>query len=225
VLNLKLYAGAVGPGALRLGRLLARAGRVARTRVAIAPAQCDVGRLAAALRIPVLAQHVDALRPGAHTGFVNPESVRAAGARGSLVDHSEHPLPEHLVGEAVESLERAGLVSVVCARDVEHARRLAAFRPPYLAVEPPELIGGTLSVSTARPEVISGTVEAVHRVSPSTLVLCGAGIRDRQDVRRSLELGAEGVLVASAVAASPRPAASMRELLRGFEEFRSAATR
>jgi len=90
------------------------------------------------------------------------------------------------------------------------------FRPDYIAVEPPELIGGNRSVSTARPEVVSGTVEAVRRVSPSTLVLCGAGVHARGDVARALELGADGVLVASAVTRSGDPRVAIAELLAGF---------
>ena len=105
---------------------------------------------------------------------------------------------------------------MVCARDVEHAERLAAFHPPYLAVEPPELIGGRISVSTARPEVVQGSVAAVRAVSPETLVLCGAGVHDRNDVRTALRLGAQGVLVASAVTRAADPRAAIAELLEGF---------
>lgn len=145
-----------------------------------------------------------------------PETLRAAKVRGSLVNHSEHPLRDEEVGWAVSRLKGLGLLAVVCAKDVEHARRLAAFRPPYLAVEPPELIGGKVSVATARPEVVRESVRAVRIVSPETVVLCGAGVQDRRDVRRALELGAEGVLVASAVARAPDPAAAIDELLTGF---------
>jgi len=107
-------------------------------------------------------------------------------------------------------------VAVVCAADVGAARVLAKTRPPYLAVEPPELIGGDRAVSTARPEVVSGTVSAVRAVSPGTLVLCGAGVHDRRDVARALELGAEGVLVASAVTRAPDTERAIRELLAGY---------
>jgi len=184
--------------------------------VALAPAAPDLAHLAAQLPLPILAQHADPLEAGARTGAVVPEAIASAGARGSLLNHSERPLSDAQVGEAVRRLLRLGLVPVVCAPDVEAARRLARFRPPYLAVEPPELIGGDVSVSTAKPQVISGTVDAVRRVSPGTHVLCGAGIRDRRDVRRALELGAEGILVASAVTRAPRPSRAIAELFAGF---------
>lgn len=216
VLNLKAYPGCVGPGALRLGRALARLSARAGVDAAIAPSAPDLSVLATRLPIPVLAQHADPFEAGARTGFVVPETLLDVGVRGSLVNHSEHRLDFDRVGETAEHLRSLGLVSVVCGKDVNDSRRLARFRPPYLAVEPPELIGGTRSVSKARPAVISGTVSAVRDVSPKSLVLCGAGVHDRDDVRRALELGSHGVLVSSAVARAKDPAGAITELLAGF---------
>ncbi|EQD79020.1 triosephosphate isomerase [mine drainage metagenome] len=59
-------------------------------------------------------------------------------------------------------------------------------------------------------------MESVRRVSPAVRVLCGAGIHTRQDVSTALELGSQGILVASAVASAPDPKAAMTELARGF---------
>ncbi len=199
-----------------MARILETAGHEIGVATAIAPPLPDLAHVAQAVRIPTLAQHVDPGGGGARTGFVPVDAVAASGARGSLVNHSEHPMPDPEIEEVVRRLESQGLVAVVCAADVAPARRLAAFRPPYLAVEPPELIGGDRAVSTARPEVVSGTVEAVQEVSPATLVLCGAGVHDRRDVARALELGAEGVLVASAVTRAPDANAAIRELLAGY---------
>jgi len=216
VLNLKAYPLRLGAGAAQIGRtfecLLARAGVAG----AIAPAAPDLGVLTHQLRIPVLAQHADPHEAGARTGYLVPEAIAAAGGRGSLVNHSEHPLPTGTIAATLQRLDALGLVAILCARDVVHSRRLARLHPKYLAVEPPELIGGTRSVSTARPEVVSGTVAAVRQVSPRTHVLCGAGIHNRHDVRRAFELGAEGILVSSAVARSPHPARAITDLLAGF---------
>jgi triosephosphate isomerase (TIM) len=216
LLNLKAYPGALGASAERIARTLEEGGRASGVSVAIAPATPDLGRVAAAVSIPVLAQHVDALDAGPCTGFVPPEAVEKAGGWGSLVNHSEHPLKPAVVAATVERLERLGLVAVVCARDVAAARRAARTQPGYLAVEPPELIGGNRSVSTARPEVVRGTVDAVRQIAPATIVLCGAGVHGRDDVRRALELGSEGVLVASAVTRATDPKAAIAELLAGF---------
>jgi len=184
--------------------------------VAVAPSTPDLASVAHDGEVATLAQHVDAVEAGATTGFVPVAALEAVGARGSLVNHSEHPLPEPTVGDVVARLAGARLAAVVCARDARVAGRLAAFRPPYLAIEPPELIGGDRAVSTAKPEVVVAGVRSVAAVSPGTRVLCGAGIRSRADVRRAVELGAQGVLVASAVALAERPRAALEELLAGF---------
>jgi len=184
--------------------------------VAIAPQATDIATLAARVRISVLAQHVDPVEPGARTGAIVAEAIRSAGAVGSLVNHSERPLEDAAVGDAVGRLVRLGLVPVVCASDVGSAARLARYQPAYLAVEPPELIGGDRSVTTARPEVVSGAVAAVRAASPTTRVLCGAGIHDRNDVAAALRLGAQGILVASAVTRAADPARAIAELLAGF---------
>jgi triosephosphate isomerase (TIM) len=216
LLNLKVYPGALGPGAEKLARTLEELGKETGVAVAIAPAAPDIGRVASAVSIPVLAQHVDAVDAGAHTGFVPPESVEKAGGWGSIVNHSEHPLSIPLVEATVRRLTGLNLVAVVCAKDVRTARRLAATKPAYLAVEPPELIGGNRSVSTARPEIVSGAVDVVRKVAPGTLVLCGAGVHDRNDVSRAIELGSEGILVASAVTRAGDPRLAIAELLAGY---------
>ena len=216
LLNLKAYPAYLGPEAVRIAKLLGTLGQETGVATSIAPPMADLGWVAGSVAIPVLAQHVDPGDAGARTGFVPVDSVKASGAKGSLVNHSEHPMALPEIQDVVRRLAGGGLVAVVCAADVPRARLLAETRPPYLAVEPPELIGGDRAVSTAKPEVVSGTVSAVHSVARGTRVLCGAGVHDRRDVRRAIELGAEGVLVASAVTRAPDAERAIRELLAGF---------
>ncbi|MCI4360566.1 MAG: triose-phosphate isomerase [Thermoplasmata archaeon] len=216
VLNRKAYPNAVGAGAERIGRLLERLGAAAGVAVALCPSAPDLGLLARHLELPILAQHTDPDAAGARTGAIVAEFVAAAGARGSLVNHSERSLEFTQVAAIVARLSALDLVPVVCAPTVAAARRLAVLKPSYLAVEPPELIGGDRSVSSARPEVIERAVAAVHGVAPGTHVLCGAGVHDREDVRRALELGSEGILVASAVTKASSPGDALRELLKGY---------
>jgi triosephosphate isomerase (TIM) len=216
ILNLKAYPNCLGPGAIRFTGLLAERAQARRVAAAICPSAPDLASVAALLVLPVLAQHVDPFDPGAHTGSVIAEALVASGAAGSLLNHSEHHVPDDELFHAVARLQALGLVPVVCAKDVEDARLLARTHPAYLAVEPPELIGGDRSVSTARPEVVQGAVAAVREVSPTTNVLCGAGVHDRNDVRIALELGAKGVLVSSAITKAADPGEAIDELLAGF---------
>jgi triosephosphate isomerase (TIM) len=216
VLNLKAYPARLGPGALHVGELFEARLRASGIAGAIAPAAPDLGTLAQRLGIAVVAQHADPFEAGPHTGYVVPEAIVSVGGRGSLLNHSERPLPASTIAVTLQRLEAVGLTAILCASDVAQSRELASFSPQYLAVEPPELIGGTRSVSTAKPSVVSGTVAAVREVSPGTSVLCGAGIHNREDVRRAFELGTEGILVSSAVARASDPARAIDELLAGF---------
>ena len=108
------------------------------------------------------------------------------------------------------------LVTVVCANTVEDAEVLAQYAPDYIAVEPPELIGGDISVTTADPEIIRKTVAAVKSVNPDIRVLCGAGVKNGKDVAAAIALGADGVLLASGVVKAKDPHAVLRDLAGGL---------
>jgi triosephosphate isomerase len=214
IVNFKAYAEATGRRAVELARVLSSASEGTGVCVAAAPQAPDL-REVAEVGLPVLAQHVDPLTPGARTGWILPEALKEAGAVGSLVNHSEHPLrPEEIEG-CVRRLREVGLVSVVCAGDPELCRKVASFRPDFVAVEPPELIGTGRAVSKVRPEVVGEAVRLVKGVDPSVRVLCGAGISTGEDVRMALELGAEGVLLASSVVKARDWRAAAEDVIRG----------
>ena len=94
------------------------------------------------------------------------------------------------------------------------AREVAAFSPDFIAVEPPELIGGDISVTTANPLIVEDTVSSVKDVNKKISVLCGAGVKTGKDVAKALELGADGVLLASGVVKSKDPKATLQDLIK-----------
>ncbi len=106
----------------------------------------------------------------------------------------------------------AGLLQVVCVDKVDRGQAVAPLKPDVIAIEPPELIGTGIPVSKARPEVVSGAVEAVHSINSDIKVLCGAGITSGEDVNAAMKLGAEGVLVASGVVKAADPYEVLLEL-------------
>ena len=75
-----------------------------------------------------------------------------------------------------------------------------------------ELIGGDVSVTNVDPAIVSGTVEAVKKIS-KVGVLCGAGIKNGKDVIKAIELGSRGVLLASGVTKSDNPEATLMDLI------------
>ncbi|MGQ0536358.1 MAG: triose-phosphate isomerase [Methanobacteriota archaeon] len=216
LVNYKTYPQGSGPAAVSFTKKLSRAAGRKRNHVAVAPPMLDVAAVARADAFSVFAQHVDAAPPGPTTGHATCEAVLAAGAVGSLLNHAERQIPTKRVEETVVRMRALGLSSVVCSRDVASTRELALYAPNFLAIEPPELIGGKISVTTADPAVVADGVKAVVRVSPATKTLCGAGVKTGEDVARAIELGAEGVLVASGVVLAQDPGEALKGLLEGL---------
>ncbi len=93
---------------------------------------------------------------------------------------------------------------------------IAKLNPDFITIEPPELIGGDISVSKANPEIIKKSVDIVRKISPKAMVLCGAGIKTKEDVEKAIQLGAKGVLVASGVVKIKNLEETMEELLKGL---------
>jgi triosephosphate isomerase len=145
-----------------------------------------------------------------------PEDVKFAGAKGVLINHSEDRMEIPDIEQSIFEARSNRLLSIACAPSISLAKTIAEFKPDYLAIEPPELIGTGVSVSKARPEIISKTVKIVKETNPRVKVLCGAGISTREDVSKSIELGAKGVLVASAVVKAKDPKKVMEDLIDGF---------
>lgn len=216
LVNFKTYEEATGKAAVKLARAAASAAKKSGGNVVISVQPTDLHRVSSVVDMPVYAQHMDPVSPGSHTGWILPEAIKEAGAKGTLINHSEHAVDSARIGECVKRCRQLGLVSVCCAATPEKAAEIAAFLPDFIAIEPPELIGGKVSVSTANPQIIENTVDAVKRVSEDVMVLCGAGVQCGKDVAKALELGAVGVLVASAIVKSKSPEKVMLDLISGF---------
>jgi len=212
IVNFKTYESAVGENAVALAKIHEVVAEETGAAIAVAVNALDLERVIAAVKIPVFAQHVDAAEFGSFTGGIVPELVKKMGAAGTLLNHSEKRLGENLA-KSVEAAKAAGLQIVVCAEDDNEAEKIAAdLKPDFVAVEPPELIGGDISVTSANPEVVKNSVAKVGK----TPLLVGAGVKNGTDVKTALELGAKGVLLASGVTKADDPAAVLRDLASGL---------
>lgn len=211
IVNFKTYSEATGEEARKLGEICRKARHETEEEIIVSPATEDLLRLNH-VDIPVFSQHVDAADPGSHTGHTLIENVKEAGAKGTILNHSEKRIPEEDIKEAVEKAREKDLTTVVCAQSPEECEKLSKYKPDYIAYEPPELIGGDISVSQAQPELIQRAV----RASGDVPTLTGAGIKNTKDVEKSIELGCEGVLVASGVVKSDDPYEELTELSEGL---------
>ncbi len=209
IINFKAYRQATGQEAEELNQKIEKARKKTDKEIVVSPATTDLNRIKSS---KMYSQHIDPVNPGSQTGHTTVETVKEAGAEGTLLNHSERRLEDEELKESVMMANEKGLTTVVCAQNPEECGKYAEYNPDYIAYEPPELIGGDTSVSSAKPGLIE---KAVEKASDTT-VLTGAGIKSREDVEKSIELGCEGVLVASGVVKSEDPFEEVLELCEGL---------
>ncbi|MBI5225824.1 triose-phosphate isomerase [Candidatus Micrarchaeota archaeon] len=214
IFNLKTYSESFQRNALQL--LQACQDAKTEHQLILCPSHLDAGWVASERKKskPLLfAQHADANGFGAFTGSVPLESLKALGFEGTLLNHSERKLPHAQIKATVVAAQELGLKTVVCADSVEEAKKVSAFGPWAVAIEPPELIGSGVSVSNAQPDLVKAGVAAIKAVDRKVLAMVGAGVSTRNDFHLSIKLGADGVLLASAFAKSKHPDKWLEEFL------------
>ncbi|UCH70671.1 MAG: triose-phosphate isomerase [Candidatus Bathyarchaeota archaeon] len=205
IVNFKTYSEATGKKALKLAKIAEKTSLATDVYIGLSPQFTDISPIARLGSVPVFAQHIDPVKPGSYTGHVLAESVKEAGAVGTLINHSEKQLKLADIESAIVRAREAELVSVVCTNSTAVSAAVAALEPDMIAVEPPELIGTGIPVSKAKPEVVTKAIELAKRVNPEVVVLCGAGLTTGEDVSAALKLGTEGILVASGVVKAKNP--------------------
>lgn len=213
ILNFKTYIEATGENAVNLARVCDEVADESGVNIVVAPQHMDLFRVSQNVNIPVVAQHIDPIDAGGHTGSVLLECAKEAGAAGTLINHSEKRMKLADVQRVIERVKKAKLFSVVCTNNVQTSAAAAAMEPDFVAVEPPELIGSGIPVSKAEPEVVTGTVDTVKSINPNVKVLCGAGISTGEDLKAALDLGSEGVLLASGIILADNPHEALLDLV------------
>jgi triosephosphate isomerase len=213
ILNFKTYLESSGKNALELAKACEKVAKETGVNIAVAPQHIDIYNLSKEVDIPVFAQHIDPIVAGGHTGSVLLECAQEAGAVGTLINHSEKRMQLADIDEIIKRTSQKEMASVVCTNNIETSAAATSLGPNFIAVEPPELIGSGIPVSQAEPEVVEGTVAAVQKINPSVKVLCGAGISTGDDMKAALDLGSEGVLLASGIILAKSPEKALLDLV------------
>ena len=211
VVNFKTYESAHGIAAEELALIMERIETGARM-IAVVSAFDLSAVVSAAPNLEIWTQHLDPINFGSNTGWLHPETAIQRGAKGTLINHAEHKVSIEHIAMLLDSVPE-GFTVCACAADIDEARSLSALQPDYVAVEPPELIGGEISVTTADPEIVSGTARAIREISEDVGILCGAGVKNGQDVLKAIELGTSGVLLASGVTKVKDAVAALNDLV------------
>ncbi len=182
--------------------------------IVLAPPQPALALICKAVnKIQVVCQHVDDSQLGATTGFFVPEVAKSYGAAGSLINHSEHRVGIPAIRRLVEQMRLLGMVSIVCAQTPDEVSVISDFRPDFIAIEPPELIGSGRAVSKENPAIITDSIMAA---GGRAKVICGAGITDKGDVAKAIELGSHGILAASGIVKAKAWPEKIAELASGM---------
>jgi len=109
LVNFKTYHSAVGQRAVDLAKICEKVAKKTKVNVLISVTDYDLFRVAKTVSIPVLAQHIDPVMYGSHTGHALPEAILESGAMGTLINHSEHRRPLKVIKAAIERAQAVGL--------------------------------------------------------------------------------------------------------------------
>ena len=150
----------------------------------------------------IIAPYMDNIKPGRGMGMVLPESLKAAGADGVVLNHCEKPMTLTDIKGCVDRCNEVGLLSFVCADTTEEAMAVAQFHPDIMNPEPAELIGTGVSPDM---KYVTRTVQAVKAVDPAIITEIAAGITKPDDVYEYIMAGSDGAGAASGILRSEDP--------------------
>lgn len=210
ILNFKTFEESSGEN---LDKIMNEIAELSDSKIYIAP---EVGELVSTKeKFPsfnIISQNVDDTEVGKSTGWLPPEILLENDIDISIYNHSEHRVWDENILNKITNIQAKGLKLIVCCQDLSEAAELIKVKPFAIAYEPPDLIGSGISVTT-RPEVVK---EFINIVPDGILQIIGAGVSTGEDVKSAIELGADGVLVASAFVKASDHKAKLQELLNGF---------
>jgi len=168
-------------------------------------------------RIFVLAPYMDFIKPGRGIADVLPEALKAAGAQGVVLNHSERPMTLNALRKTIDRANKLDLLTFVCADTIAEAQALALLHPDILNPEPTELIG---SGQVSDMGYVKEVIRAVKSIDPSILVEQAAGITNAQQVYDFIMAGSEAAGSASGILTSSNPHALLNEMIHAVSKAR-----
>lgn len=205
-----------GKDALELGLIAEQASIDFDVKCIFTPQLTDIHLLAEHTRhLLICAQKIDNIAIGRGQGSILPEAVKAAGAHGTMLNHSECPISLADLRLAIQRAREAGLFSIVCADSIMESGAVAMLGPDIVVAEPSELIGSGI---TSPKDYIDASIRAVKAVNDSIYVLQGAGISSADDVYQVIFAGADATGSSSAICKARDPEKMVREMFRAARQ-------
>ncbi len=216
VLNFKAYREACGNKAIKLAKIAEVVSKKYGVKIFVSPQFLDIPSVIKNVKIPVLAQHVDDVEEGRFTGSISFNSLKEYGVYGSLINHSERKLPIQKIERVIKIARKYNFKIFALASTIKEAKKIAKMSPYSLSYEPPELIASGKAVSKYRAKSLEEFVKVVKEINPNIVKMCGAGITNEEDVKAALDIGVDGVLIASAFVFSENKKRFLEKIARVF---------
>ncbi|OGM11985.1 hypothetical protein A2Z22_04870 [Candidatus Woesebacteria bacterium RBG_16_34_12] len=215
-INFKTYEQGSGQNALKLTHILEEVSNETQIKIIPVVQIIDAEMVINSSKLEIWIQHVDPISYGAHTGWTLPEEAIRIGVKGVFLNHSEHKFADfEALTKAQARCKEVDLKTLVFSEDLKELQKVIKLQPTFVSYEPPELVGSTeTSVSQSKPEIIAQA--SVISKEAGVPLIVGAGIHSKDDVKKSLELGATGVAVATDVVKAQDPRKELLELTEGF---------
>ncbi len=207
LINFKVYNSSI-EDPIEIANIVKKVSEETGTNIVVAPSHLALKEVAKI--VPTFSQSIDPFDLGAHSGSVIAEEVKKAGAVGAIINHSEKRLDVKDIEMCVRKCRENELISIVCVENLEEAKFYSTLNPEFIAIEPPELIG-KYSVTQVNPKIVEDVVNSIK-----VKVLCGAGIRTKDDIKKALELGAVGVIASSGIINAENVEEALREAATGL---------
>ncbi len=207
VINLKTYK--QGKEVLKIVRTIQKYSP--KSIIAVQPNDIDKIFSVFKRKIKIYSQHVDyAKKSGRDTGFILPETIKKDGAKGSLLNHSEHPVSLKAIKETINQCNKLKLKLIVCSSDLKQIKEIKKLNPYSIAFEDSKLIETKKSITKYNVKDLKKFILLLKKTK--IIPLCGAGISSRKDVVEAKKLGCKGVLISSIVAKSKNPKKFLKEM-------------
>jgi len=207
--NFKTYPQGTGKKAVDLAKICGEVGHKNNLLVIPIVQVADLSKVKEAVEIPLWVQHLDPQPQGQFTGWINLEAAMEAGASGTLLNHSEHPLAPGTIKQILSRIDKNFEV-MVCCKTLGQMERLVKLKPNFIGYEISELIGGKVSILDRNIKAIQHALKICEKIP----LVIGAGIHQKEDLQKAKELGCAGVLISSSIVLADDPKQKLEEILK-----------
>ena len=160
----------------------------------------------------ILAPYMDILRPGRGMADILPEGLKAAGAKGVVVNHCEKPMSLPAIKATIDRANELDFLVFACADTIAEAKAIAQLHPDIINPEPSELIGGT-DGGVSDMGYVMESIKVIKAIYPDIMVEQAAGITNGQQVYDFIMAGSEAAGAASGIMNARDPLAMIDEMV------------